>query len=75
MQLFLISLPDEGSGFKVASHSVSRYHRLGGGDIDRVIIYDVLIPQLMDQNGLSEFVLVYREKKGFVEPALLGVAD
>lgn len=73
--VFNFSLPLKGDGFRVASHSVSRYHRLGGGDIDRVIIYNVLIPQLMEQNGLSAFDLGYREKKVFLEPSLLGVAE
>lgn len=73
--IFNICLPPEGGSFRVASHSVSRYHRLGGGDIDRVIIHDVLIPQLIEQNGLSPFDLGFREKKIFLEPTLLGIAE
>jgi len=58
----------------VAPLAVSRYHRLGGGDIDRVIAHDVLIPQVQEQNGLSRFDLGYEEKKRLIE-ALLGLAE
>ena len=55
--------------------AVSRYHRLGGGDIDRAIVYDVLLPQLVRQNGLGRFDLTFDDKKNRVEPMLLGVAE
>lgn len=55
--------------------TVSRYHRLGGGDIDRAIIHEVLIPQLLEQNRLDQFALGYEEKRQRVQPALLGVAE
>lgn len=59
----------------VAPLSVSRYHRLGGGDIDRAIIHEVLLPQLLEQNGLSPHDLEYEEKRHRVQPALLGIAE
>jgi molecular chaperone DnaK len=55
--------------------TVSRYHRLGGGDIDRAIIHEVLIPQLLAQNGLDEFALDFEEKRRRIQPALLGIAE
>jgi molecular chaperone DnaK len=54
---------------------VSRYHRLGGGDIDRAILYEVLLPQLMEQNNMSAFELNFEDKKKYVEPALISVAE
>lgn len=55
--------------------TVSRYHRLGGGDIDRAIVHEVLTPQLLEQNDLGEFALGYEEKRQYVQPALLGIAE
>lgn len=59
----------------MAPLTVSRYHRLGGGDIDAAIVYDVLIPQLCEQNGLDPFDLNYADKKMLIEPAFLGLAE
>ncbi|MDA7873798.1 Hsp70 family protein, partial [Rhodopirellula sp.] len=58
-----------------SSLAVSRYHRLGGGDIDAAIVHDVLIPQLREQNSIDEHELDYVIKKNNLEPALLGVAE
>jgi tetratricopeptide (TPR) repeat protein len=64
-----------GRQIRTSSLSVSRYHRLGGGDIDRAIVYEVLVPELIKQNELPPFSLKFDEKKKFVEPALLGIAE
>ncbi len=63
------------AGVGVAPLSVSRYHRLGGGDIDQAVVVDVLIPQLVQQNGLRPHELDYRAKSDRVIPALLGCAE
>ncbi len=63
------------SGISVDLRQVSRYHRLGGGDIDRSIIYDILIPQLEKQNNLDPFNLSFTEKKRYIEPAVLNAAE
>jgi molecular chaperone DnaK len=55
--------------------AVSRYHRLGGGDVDRAIVYEALVPQLLTQNKLGKFDLGFDAKRNFVEPALLSVAE
>ena len=65
----------QGGPIRIAPLSVSRYHRLGGGDIDREIVVKVLIPQLIEQNGLDENELDYLAESRFVIPALLGVAE
>ena len=67
--------PSQPAGVGVAPLSVSRYHRLGGGDIDRAIVVDVLIPQLIDQNALQTDQLDYSVKSDQVIPALLGCAE
>lgn len=60
---------------QVTTRSVSRFHRLGGGDIDLAILHRVLVPQLCKENGLSEFDLSFQEKTKVVTPALIAVAE
>lgn len=73
--VFEVCKDPHSQGLKLAALSVSRYHRLGGGDIDAAILHNVLIPQLCEQNSLSPFDLGYEDKRRYVEPALLGVAE
>ncbi|MEW6447218.1 MAG: Hsp70 family protein [Bacillota bacterium] len=72
--VFRLSLPLEGGSPRVAFLSVSRYYRLGGGDIDRAIVYEVLLPELLKQNDLGAFALSFAEKRR-LEPVLLGAAE
>jgi len=55
--------------------SVSRYHRLGGGDIDTAIVHEVLIPDLMQENNLVPLDFTWAQKKRGLEPQLLGKAE
>ena len=73
--LFDLQPPQAGEALRVAPLTVSRYHRLGGGDIDREIVCNVLIPQLVEQNDLSEHELDYVTKSRYLIPALLGAAE
>ena len=70
--VFRISKTEEGV-LNITSLSVSRYHRIGGGDIDRSIIHDCLIPQILGQNNFSKFDLSFDDKR-YLEP-LLGIAE
>ncbi len=60
---------------QISPLAVSRYHRLGGGDIDRAIVYEELIPQLVAENGLSKHDLGYDAKRDVLEPLLISVAE
>ncbi|HHW42228.1 MAG TPA: Hsp70 family protein [Desulfotomaculum sp.] len=73
--VFCLGVPEEESRLQIAALAVSRYHRLGGGDIDRAIVHEILIPELLKQNGLERFDLSFSQKKNELEPALLGVAE
>lgn len=64
-----------GENLKINYKSVSRYHRLGGGDIDRAIVYDILIPQLIRQNNIPKSELTYDIKKIILEAGLTGIAE
>jgi molecular chaperone DnaK len=51
---FRLGRRDDG-GLTITPLNVSRYHRLGGGDLDRAIIHEVLLPQLLAQDGWMRF--------------------
>jgi len=66
----------EASGqIEVCPLAVSRYYRLGGGDLDAAIVHEVLLPQLAEQNGLDLDAFDFDQRKRYLEPALLSVAE
>ncbi len=72
----VMRLARDGEGpLQVSPLAVSRYHRLGGGDIDAAIVHEVLIPQLAHENALGPFDLTFEDKKKVLEPSLLGLAE
>lgn len=71
----IFKISKSAQSINIAPLAVSRYHRLGGSDLDRAILYECLVPQLRSQNGLSEFELSYEDKKKIIEPAFLGLAE
>jgi len=73
--IFSLKTARQQKRLEVSPLAVSRYHRLGGGDIDRAILYEILMPQIMEKNRLTDFDLGYKEKKDYIEPAFLGVAE
>ncbi|MFZ5983113.1 MAG: Hsp70 family protein [Acidobacteriota bacterium] len=60
---------------EAAMRAASRYHRLGGGDLDGAIVHDVLLPALIEENGIDPRELSWAEKKRGLEPQLLGTAE
>lgn len=62
-------------GLAMSHLAVSRYHRLGGGDIDAAIVHEILMPRLLAENGLDPLALTFAQKKKGLEPQLLGKAE
>jgi molecular chaperone DnaK (HSP70) len=73
--VFRVIVPRPGEPLRAASLAVSRYHRLGGGDVDAALVHQVLVPRLLYENGLGPFDLDFEEKSKTVVPALLGLAE
>jgi hypothetical protein len=63
------------NGFEGALRMTSRYHRLGGGDLDAAIVHEVLLPDLLAEAGLHPRDLTWSQKKKGLEPQLLGTAE
>ena len=55
--------------------ATSRYHRLGGGDIDRAIVHDVLIPQLLAQHDINHWDVSWATRSQELENQLLDTAE
>ncbi len=60
---------------KTSALAVSRYQRLGGGDIDAAIVEEVLVPLLAKQNDLAPFTLEYDDKARAILPAFRLLAE
>lgn len=73
--IFKMFVDDQSGQIKMTPLAVSRYHRLGGGDIDLAIVHEILIPQLIAQNKLLSFDLTYEDKAKCITPALLSIAE
>jgi len=71
----VFSIQLEGDALEITPLAVSRYHRLGGGDIDTVIVHEELTMQLAEQNGIDLKSLDFDQRKRHLEPALLSVAE
>ncbi|MEW6076466.1 MAG: Hsp70 family protein [Thermodesulfobacteriota bacterium] len=70
-----ITSSGENKPLTVSERSVSRYHRLGGGDIDAAIVHEALIPALMTENKLGPLELTWENKKLELEPQLIATAE
>ncbi|MBS0557737.1 MAG: Hsp70 family protein [Proteobacteria bacterium] len=55
--------------------ATSRYHRIGGGDIDRAIVHEHLIPQLLQRYDLGRTAFSWKQKRYDIEPQLLPLAE
>lgn len=55
--------------------ATSRYHRIGGGDIDRALVHGHLLPMLFERHGLSSKDISWQDKRSKLEPQLLPLAE
>lgn len=60
---------------RVSPRAVSRYHRLGGADIDRAIVHELLLPALARENKVNLADWEYEVRKEQLEPQLLATAE
>lgn len=62
-------------GLEMSRRGVSRFHRVGGGDLDVAIANDVLLPKLLEENGIAAFEVGYITKRDILLPALASMAE
>ncbi len=70
-----IQMEPQSGRLRVANLAISRYERLGGDNIDIAIVEQILLPELLRQNGVAALDLSWAEKKNYVFPQLLPVAE
>jgi molecular chaperone DnaK len=66
---------DTKRGLEPRLRATSRYHRIGGGDIDRAIVHEHLIPMLIEHHGLTPTTFDWQSKRFRIEPQLLPLAE
>ena len=71
----IFTLASAKGGLEPRLRATSRYHRIGGGDIDRAIVHDHLIPQLLERYGLARSAFSWKDKRQILEPQLLPLAE
>lgn len=72
--LLQLTKSDDGN-LGVANKGVSRFHRIGGSDIDDVIAYEVLLPKFLAQNAIQPFEINYKQKRDNILPVLASLAE
>ena len=55
--------------------ATSRYHRIGGGDIDRAIVHGHLLPMIFERHGVSPNDVSWHAKRSRFEPQLIALAE
>ena len=73
--LYRVTIPEPGHPMQAAPLAVSRYHRLGGTDIDLAIVHEALLPQLCRQNDIQLLDIGYEDIQERLVPVLLPLAE
>lgn len=71
----ILELGQDNNGVYSKNIAISRFEKLGGDDIDRLIAVDVLLPQLLESKGLAPEDFRTRELKELIIPKLLPSAE
>lgn len=66
---------NDAGNLEVSNKGVSRFHRIGGSDIDDVIAYEVLLPKFLAQNEIQSFEINYKQKRDNILPVLASLAE
>lgn len=75
VSLLRVQIEPQSGRISLANLAISRYERLGGDNVDAAIAEQVLLPELLRQNGVDGLDLSWAEKKNYVFPQLLPVAE
>lgn len=62
-------------GLSMARRGVSRFHRVGGGDLDMAIANEILYPKMLSENNISPFEVDYIRKRDILLPALASMSE
>lgn len=71
----ILELGKDNNGVYSKNIAISRFEKLGGNDIDKLIAVDILLPQLLDGTNLSIEDFRTRELKELIIPKLLAAAE
>jgi len=71
----ILELGKDNNGVYSKNIAISRFEKLGGNDIDRLIAVDILIPQLFKGTNLSSDDFRTRELNELIIPKLLAAAE
>jgi molecular chaperone DnaK (HSP70)/tetratricopeptide (TPR) repeat protein len=66
---------DTGTPIQARLKATSRYHRLGGGDLDDAIVAEHLLPALLKASNASSLDFGWAEKRRVLMPLLRGTAE
>jgi molecular chaperone DnaK len=71
----ILELGKDNNGIYSKNISISRFEKLGGNDIDKLIAVDVLLPQLLKGTGLTTEDFRTKELNDLIIPKLLAASE
>lgn len=71
----ILELGKDNNGLYSKNISISRFEKLGGNDIDKLIAVDILLPQLLEGSGLTTEDFRTRELNDLIIPKLLAASE